>query len=153
MIHFQDQSALNKLVSDQFSDWSQAVLVDQALINQFADLSGDDFWIHTDSTRCQEVGMQSTIAQGFLLLVLLSKMRTGVDLAATLTGYSQIMNYGSNKLRFLAPVAEGSQVHARSRVADISVDEKKTKVTMEWQINVVGQSNPSLLYHMAFVFL
>ncbi|MDZ3992002.1 hypothetical protein PspTeo4_13928 [Pseudomonas sp. Teo4] len=48
-----DQAALQALVSEQYSDWSNSVLVDQALIDAFAQLSGDDYWIHTDPERAR----------------------------------------------------------------------------------------------------
>ena len=52
-IDLNDGPALQALVSEQFSDWSNVVLVDQALIDAFAQLSGDDYWIHTDPERAR----------------------------------------------------------------------------------------------------
>lgn len=154
MADFRDQAALDSLLSEEFSDWSNKLTVSQDMINAFADVSGDRLWIHTDPERCaKQSPFKSTIAHGFLTLSLLSQLRTGGDISQQITGYSQIMNYGSDKLRFMAPVPVDSQIHARSRVANIEVGEKKTKATMEWQVYVVGQEVPSLVYHMTLVFL
>ena len=162
MIHFQDQTALEELVSAEFSEWSAPVEVTQEMINQFAELSGDDFWIHTDPKRCAEQSpLKTTIAQGFLVLSLLSKLRVGDDVTQKISGYSQIMNYGSDKLRFMLPAPAGASIHGRMRVASADVvnasgDGKKpakTKITMEWQINVVGQDVPCLVYMMTMVFM
>ena len=153
MIDFKDQEQLNTLINDEFSDWSEPLLITQDMIDAFAEVSGDKLWIHTDPERCKKHSpFGSTIAHGFLTLSLMSRLPTATDITQQIGGYQQIMNYGSDKLRFMSPVPVDSEIHARSRVADISVQEKKTKVTMEWQVNVVGQDAISLLYHMTIVF-
>ena len=153
MIDFKDQQGLLSLVSNEFSDWSAPVAVSQSMVDEFARLSGDDLWIHTDPEKCEKFGMGSTIAQGFLVLSLLSSMRTGDDITEEIGGYKQIMNYGSDKLRFLSPVPVGSEIHGRRRVESIVVEEGKTVATMEWEVSVVGQDRPNLVYQMMFVFM
>ncbi len=153
MIHFQDHAQLQSLLDENFSDWSPPLLVTQTMIDEFAQISGDTLWIHTDPAKCKEMGMGSTIAHGFLILSLLSSLPAGEDVVGKVTGYRQIMNYGSDKLRFLAPVPVDSEIQARRKVIAAVVEENKTKVTLQWQVNVVGQSQPSLLYDMTFVFI
>jgi len=154
MIDFKDQAALNTLTSEEWSDWSAPLLISQSMIDAFADVSGDKLWIHTDPERCKEQSpFGSTIAHGFLILSVLSQLNTGSDIAKQISGYSQIMNYGSDKLRFMSPVQVDQSIHARSRVAKIEVQEKKTMATMEWQVNVVNSERPSLIYHMTLVFI
>ena len=45
-INYKDAAALNALVTETFGDWSNTVLVDQDMINQYAQLSGDKMWLH-----------------------------------------------------------------------------------------------------------
>lgn len=154
MINFKDQQQLDTLVTDEFSDWSAPLQVTQGMIDAFADVSGDRLWIHTDPERCkQQSPFGTTIAHGFLTLSLLSQMNTGSDISRQIGGYRQIMNYGSDKLRFMAPVPVDSEIHARSRVSEIRVQENKTTATLEWQVSVVGSEALSLVYHMTLVFM
>lgn len=153
-LDFKDQTQMDTLLSETFSDWSKAVLVTQKMIDAFADLSGDSFWIHTDPKRCAEQSpLKSTIAQGFLVLSLLSKMPCGEDVTQKIGGYRQIMNYGSDKLRFLRPVPVDSGIHARNRVIQVEVAEKKTVVTLETEVQIVDAEQPSLLYQLSLVLM
>jgi acyl dehydratase len=155
-IHYKDQEALQSLVSEEFSDWSDSVVVDQKLINDFAELSGDHMWLHVDEERCaKESPFGGTIAHGFLLLSLMPKMTGGQeDITQILTGYNHIVNYGSNKLRFLGSVTSGSAVRSRSRFSSIEVGENNTKVTSDVHVHVEGQDEkPVLIYQLIFVFI
>jgi acyl dehydratase len=153
-IDFKDQQGLKALVSDEFSDWSEPVTVTQQMINAFAELSGDHFWLHVDVDRCAtESPFKSTIAHGFLILSMISRMPCGVNVVEQVSGYSHMLNYGSDKLRFLNAVPVDSDIHARCRVADVAVSENKTKVTTEIHVHVVGQDRPALLVELAFVFM
>ena len=153
-IHYKDAAALQTLVAGEFGPWSESLTVTQDMINQFAELSGDRMWLHVDVERCKkESPFRSTIAHGFLLLSLLSRFRSLPDVATIVTGYSHMMNYGSDKLRFLGAVPVNSAIHARSRIKEVSVEGKKTKVVAETQLGIVGQDNPALIYELMFVYL
>ena len=153
-INYKDQDALNALVTEEFSDWSNKVLIDQTLINQYAELSGDDMWLHVDVERCaKESPFGSTIAHGFLILSLISKMTSGPSPIGDITGFGHMMNYGSDKLRFLGAVPVNSEIHSRSRIKEIDVSEHKTKVVMETHVHAVGSDKPALIYELMFVFL
>ena len=153
-INFKDAEALQTLVSEELGPWSNEILIDQGLINQYAELSGDKMWLHVDVERCKtESPFKATIAHGFLLLSLLPKMQSLPDVSSIVTGYSHMMNYGSDRLRFLAPVVVNSKIHARSRIKAIEVSEKKTKVTCETHVHAVGSDTPALIYELAFVFM
>lgn len=152
MIDFKDKESLTSLISEQFSDWSAPLEITQEMVDQFAELTGDKLWIHTDPEKCAKSGMESTIAHGFLMLSLLSRMRTGEDISTQVSGYKQIMNYGSDKLRFLSPVWVGSRVHARQRVIGVDVNEQKTTVTLGWEIATVGNDRANIVYNMNIVF-
>jgi hypothetical protein len=83
------------------------VVVDQALIDEFARLSGDDYWIHTDPDKARKQGpFGGTIAHGALVQVLQSRMK--IPLGFEVTGFTNMVNYGSDRLRFPSPVPAGA---------------------------------------------
>src|SRR5205809_1403783 len=90
------------------------IVVDQAMIDRFADATGDHQWIHVDVERARrEMPGGKTIAHGYLTLSLVPRM------AATLlevTRRSRSINYGSNKIRFISPVPAGSRIRLRQRI-------------------------------------
>jgi acyl dehydratase len=99
------------------SEWRT---VTQGDIDTFAELSGDDQWIHVDAERAKtESPYGTTIAHGNLTLSLVDGFRK--DLISS-TGFALGVNYGWNKIRFPAPVPVDSKVRARAEVA--SIDEK-----------------------------
>ena len=101
-----DIEGLQELVSEEFGSWSESIEITQELINQFADLTGDKYWIHTDPEKAKtDSPFGTTIAHGFLTLVLLPKMRG--EPSYEVVGYNNILNYGSDKLRFTGPVRWG----------------------------------------------
>lgn len=153
-INYKDEAALQALVSEEFGDWSTSVKVDQDMINTFAELTGDKMWLHVDVERCKtESPFGGTIAHGFLVLSLLPKMESKENVVANITGFGHMMNYGSDKLRFLGAVPVNSELHSRNRIKEVEVSEHKTKVVMEQHVHVVGQEKPALIYELMFVFL
>jgi len=124
------------------SDW---VTIDQARINTFASCTGDHQWIHVDIERAKrESPYRGPVAHGYLTLALVAplSMQVGVipkDAAAGL-------NYGIDKVRFLAPVSAGARV--RLRVVLVGVEPKeggqlvmKTQNTLE----IEGLEKPALI--------
>ena len=150
---FNDVDGMQELVSDTFGPFSEPVQVTQALVNQFAELTGDDYWIHTDPEKAKtDSPFGTTIAHGFLTLVLMPKM--GGTPTYEITGYNNILNYGSDKLRFTGPVPVGSEVHMRSRVKEVSATPKGTKMVLEQHIHVVGQDErPVLIYELIMIYM
>lgn len=150
---YNDVDALQQLVSETFGNWSAPVEVTQKLINDFAELTGDNYWIHTEPEKCKtQSPFGTTIAHGFLTLVLLPKMRTQQDW--DVVGYNNIVNYGSNKLRFSGAVPVGSKIHARGRVKSVEKTPKgQVIMTQEMQINVVGQDRPAVVYELMFMYM
>jgi acyl dehydratase len=93
--------------------------VTQADIDSFAELSGDDQWIHVDVDRAKsESPYGTTIAHGNLTLSMVDGFRQGLIYS---TGFALGVNYGWNKIRFPAPVPVESRIRARAEV--ISVEE------------------------------
>ena len=124
------------------SDW---MTVDQALIDAFAHVTGDDQFIHVDPVRAKaESPYGGTIAHGFLTLSLLPVMARGV-VPRTL-GASARINYGFDKIRFLAPVPAGARVRARFRLA--RVENRAPDVLMlryEVTVEIEGAERPALM--------
>lgn len=150
-IDFNDATALQALVSDTFSDWSNVVVVDQELIDAFAKLSGDDYWIHTDPQRARlQSPFGGTIAHGALVQVLQSRMK--LALGFEITGFGTQINYGSDRLRFPAPVPAGSRIHARARVKGVELLGRGTQLTLEINIHVLGQDRPSVINDLVILY-
>jgi acyl dehydratase len=92
--------------------------VTQEMINQFAELSGDDQWIHVDVERAKtESPFGTTIAHGNLTLALIDGLRR--DLAEW-SGFKLGVNYGWNKVRFPAPVVAGARVRCYLELVEIA---------------------------------
>ena len=123
------------------SEW---ITVDQAMIDRFADATGDHQWIHVDVERARrEMPGGKTIAHGYLTLSLVPRM------AATLlevTRRSRGINYGSNKIRFISPVPAGSRIRLRQRIVNAEeVQGNGVRVTSEMTVEVEGQERPALV--------
>ena len=90
------------------SDW---LAVEQSRIQQFADATGDQQWIHTDPERARrESPYRSTIAHGFLTLSLLPHL---IESCLRIDGVGMAINYGLDRVRLPAPVPAGQRVRAR----------------------------------------
>ncbi len=149
---YDDIDALQELVSDDFGDWGAQLEITQAMVDQFAELSGDDYWLHTDPAKCKEMSpFGATVAHGFLTLILLPKL--GSASSWEMTGFNNMLNYGSNKLRFTGVVPVGSSIHAHSRIKEISQSPKGTMVVMEQHVHVVGEERPALVYELIFIYM
>jgi len=150
-IRFDDIDALNAAASIEFGPWGPPVKVTQEMVDAFADLTGDHQWIHADVERAKrDSPFGGTIAHGFLTLSLLPAMGAQT---IRITGQSSAVNYGAEKLRFLAPVPIPSEVHARGRLVRAEARPKGTLVTTEADVSVVDATKPSLLYTMQVLYL
>ena len=92
------------------SDW---VVVTQERINQFADATGDHQWIHVDVERARSGPFGAPIAHGFLTLSLIPAF---FDNALRIEQVRMGVNYGLNKVRFVAPVPVDSRLRARLKL-------------------------------------
>ena len=122
------------------SEW---MTVDQAMIDKFADATGDHQWIHVDVERARrEMPGGKTIAHGYLTLALVPRM------AATLMRVkkrSRGLNYGSNKVRFINPVPAGARIRLRQRIANAETVAGGVRVTSEMTVEIEGQERPALI--------
>jgi acyl dehydratase len=146
-IKFDDIEALQGKLSQDFGPFGDEVEVSQEMINQFADLTGDHQWIHIDVERCKkESPFGGPIAHGFLTLSLLPQLsaRSAAAQDWIAVGHANVVNYGADKLRFLAPVPAGSRLHARSRLVKVDGTPKGTRMVTEVAIHVAGSDRPVL---------
>ncbi|MEA2426863.1 MAG: hypothetical protein QOF37_491 [Thermoleophilaceae bacterium] len=123
------------------SEWRT---VTQELIDQFAELSGDDQWIHVDVERAKkESPFGTTIAHGNLTLSMIDGFRK--DLIQS-EGFALGVNYGWNKVRFAAPVPAGSRLRARAEVVSIEeVGGNWFQVVTRFTVEVEGNEKPACI--------
>jgi acyl dehydratase len=122
------------------SSW---LTVDQARIDAFAEATEDRQFIHVDAEAAAQTPFGGTIAHGFLSLSLLSRM--GAEAMLIPEGVRMAVNYGLDRVRFLAPVRSGKRV--RGRFTLDSVDEKAPgQILMRHTVTVEieGEEKPAL---------
>ncbi|MGW0161674.1 MaoC family dehydratase [Mycobacterium sp. NPDC003323] len=118
------------------SDWW---LIDQKVIDQFADATRDHQWIHVDVERAATSAFGGTIAHGYLSLSLVGPMLATV---LTVRNCSQILNYGLDKVRFPAPLPAGTGVRLQSRIAQVTEVSGGLSVTVHATLQAEGQGKP-----------
>lgn len=124
------------------SDW---MLIDQPMVNKFAEATGDHQFIHIDEEKAKLTPFGGTIAHGFLSLSLLPVLSAKADLPR-LAGVKMGVNYGGNKTRFLAPVKVGKRVRGHFKMVDI--EEKRPgqfQQVMEFTLEIEGEEKPALM--------
>lgn len=123
------------------SDW---ITVDQSRIDAFADCTDDRQFIHIDPAKAAATPFGTTIAHGYLTLSLLSAM--AYDAMPGIEGAKMGVNYGLNKVRFMAPVKSGKRVRGRFKMIDVS--ERSPGVmqsTVEVSVEIEGETKPALI--------
>ena len=131
MIQIENIAALRGLVGSEVavSDWLD---VSQERINQFAEATEDRQWIHVDPEKAaRESPFKETIAHGFLTLSLLSELGKR---AMQVGGVRMGINYGLNRVRFIAPVPSGSRI--RGRFTLTAIEEIRGGVQATWSVTV-----------------
>ena len=137
-------STINNFVGQELgvTAW---MTVGQERINNYADFTGDHQWIHVDVKRARrESPFGSTIAHGYLTLALAAAWQ--YELGIVPAGVSQALNYGLDRVRFLAPVKVGS--HIRDRVVLLAVEPKdKSRILLKTRntIEIEGETRPALI--------
>jgi len=126
---------------------SRWITVDQARIDAFARITEDEQFIHVDPERAKATPFGGTIAHGFLTLSLASVMAEAVE---PLDGVVMGVNYGFDKLRFLAPVRSGSRVRGRFKLMSAEDKGSQDGVTRwllkhELTVEIDGGDKPALI--------
>lgn len=121
------------------SEWQE---IDQDRINAFADATGDHQWIHIDAQRAKnESPYGTTIAHGFLTLSMIPALTND---NYRVENAKMAINYGLNKVRFIAAVPSGGRIRARSELIDASkVDDNTVNLTVKNTIELDGSIKPA----------
>ena len=136
---FETLSELAALVGQEVavSDWTT---ITQERINQFALATGDHQWIHVDVERAKAGPFGAPIAHGFLTLSLLPLF---FQTAITINQSGMGVNYGLNKVRFMAPVPVGSRLRARLKLLrSDAIDNNGVQMTWEMAVEKEGAAKP-----------
>ena len=136
---FQTLSELTGLVGQEVavSDW---ITITQEQVNQFAEATGDHQWIHVDVERARSGPFGAPIAHGFLTLSLIPRFFAA---ALEIREVGMGVNYGLNKVRFMAPVPVGSRLRARLKLlASEPIDNSGRQMTWEVVVEREGAAKP-----------
>jgi acyl dehydratase len=128
------------------SDW---VLIEQGRIDAFADAIDDHQYIHVDPEKAARLSpYKTTIAHGFLTLSLLTKLIDSIPAVdpAVQTGVTAGINYGFDKVRFVAPVPVDSRIRARRQLLQVDLKDPNTiQIKQQVTVEVENQSKPCLV--------
>lgn len=118
--------------------------IDQDRIDRFAQVSGDDGFIHIDPVRALGTPFGTTIAHGLLLLSLAGAM--GKEVLPVIADRAYLLNYGYDKVRFLSPVPVGSRVRGRYRL-DEAIERSAKERLMRYVLVIEreGGERPALV--------
>ena len=116
--------------------------VEQSRIDGFAEVTGDDQWIHVDPERAQEGPFGATIAHGFLTLSLLPAFWGEV---ARIEGAGMVLNYGLNRVRFTAPVPVGSRLRGLVDLTDVVEIEGGVQLVVTVTVEREDADRPALV--------
>lgn len=124
---------------------SRQITVTQAMIDQFAEITHDDQWIHLDADRAaRETPFGGTVAHGFLSLSLAS--RFAYDVIAPEPGQVMSVNYGFDRLRFLTPVRSGAELRGVFVLNDVKLRNPNELLrSHQLTIEIIGQHSPALV--------
>ncbi len=119
------------------SEW---VTIDQSMIDTFAEATGDHQWIHVDPQRAADGPFGTTIAHGFLTLSLLPRLAQQVY---RVDGVAMAVNYGLDKVRFVAPVPVGSRVRVSTDLVRTHEAGGGLRVFLESTVEIEGSAKPA----------
>lgn len=129
------------------SGWSR---ITQETIDAFAEATGDRQWIHTDPGRAASSPFGGTIAHGYLTLSLAPALLAEV---VDLSRYALALNYGIDRLRFVAPVPVDSRLRMRVGIEDVEIADGAGRLRLTLTFEIEGASKPAcvatVLYRLA----
>ena len=122
------------------SEW---ITVTQPMVDAFADVTGDHYFIHLDRQRAAALPFKTTIAHGFLTVSLLSMM--SYQACPSVEGQRYPLNYGFNRMRFVAPVPVGSRVRGRFVLRSAEApNADQRQMVFDVTVEIEGASKPAL---------
>lgn len=129
---------------------SRWVTIDQGMIDRFGALTGDEHWIHTDPERARnELPGGKTLVHGYFTLALLTRLIGElIDIQ-----FGRALNYGLDRVRFLAPVPEGARLRLTVTPAEAATMEKGgVKLTLDCEMELEGSERPALAARSISIF-
>jgi acyl dehydratase len=140
-IVFKSPHALKDAVGKHLG-YSAWLTMEQGRIDKFADATEDHQWIHVDAQRAKSGPFGATIAHGYLTLSLVSFF---IPQVFEVRGFEFAVNYGTNKVRFPAPVKVGSRIRGGAEV--VSVEESKGGIlsVVRVTVEIEGEDRPACI--------
>jgi acyl dehydratase len=129
------------------SDWHT---VTQEKVDLFADATGDHQWIHVDPERAKAGPFGGTIAHGYMTLSLLPMLNQQIY---RIDGLTMGINYGTNKVRFPAPVPVGSRVRAGTEILEVNPNAQGAQAVVRTTIEVEGGEKPACVAESVVVLV
>lgn len=143
------QSAIGQEIG--VSGW---FLVDQHRIDQFAECTEDQQWIHTDVEKAAAGPFGKTIAPGFLALCLIPAMSRSRTIGFDDSKVQMLLNYGLNRVRFLNPVPVDSKIRSRMVLLDVKAKTPgRVLVTTRHTIEIQGQPDPACVVEIIGLYV
>ncbi|MGN6743636.1 MAG: MaoC family dehydratase [Amnibacterium sp.] len=124
--------------------------IDQARIDRFADATDEHQWIHVDPERAAAGPFGGTIAHGYLSLSLLARVMFEL---ISVDGVALVVNAGSDRVRFLTPVASGSRVRASASIVAAERIPSGIRVKQSVTLEVEGSDRPALVAETLTVYV
>ena len=146
--HIESIEALKGLIGEHLG-YSEYMDVSQERVNKFAEATGDFQWIHIDVEKANAGPFGGPIAHGYLTLSLGPVL---LPQAFTVGGIAMGVNYGANKVRFIAPVKVGSQIRAGFKLLTVEDTAGGARVTREATFECAGASKPSCVAEVIFQY-
>jgi len=145
--HIESLAELKNLTGEHLG-YSDYMEIDQARVQMFADATGDQQWIHTDPERAKaQSPFGGPIAHGYLTLSLGPVLLPQIF---SVGGVAMGVNYGANKVRFMAPVPVGAKLRAGVKVLAVDDIAGGAQVTIETTFETEGSSKPSCVAEVIF---
>ena len=131
------------------SEWLE---ITQERVNQFADATNDHQFIHVDPERAKATPFGGPIAHGFLTLSLLSYLNAKSALVPE--GLQVVVNYGSDKVRYLAAVPVGARIRTQQTIAEVTEKNPgQWLVRNEVTVEIEGSEKPALVAEILFLYI
>lgn len=124
------------------SSW---LLITQQRVNEFAEATGDHQFIHTDSEKAANSPFGTTIAHGFLTLSLLAGELAIHESLPQLASAKMVVNYGLNKVRFIAPVKVGSRIRNHAVLQEVVQRTGYLQLALGNTVEIENENKPALI--------
>lgn len=145
--HIENLAELKSLIGEHLG-YSEYMEIEQSRVQLFADATGDQQWIHTDPERAKaQSPFGGPIAHGYLTLSLGPVLLPQIF---SVGGIAMGVNYGANKVRFMAPVPVGARLRAGAKVLAVDDIQGGAQVTLETTFETKGATKPSCVAEVIF---